>query len=137
MMKTPWARWAWMTATMALVSGCATGPSASDREAQQVMQRANQRWQALIDGETKVAYELNAPSYRAVVTQQSFRRRFGNGPWIKAEALKAECELEKCNVRISMTYQAPMIRIDGGKMTTSIQETWIKEDGQWWYLPRP
>lgn len=136
-MKLTASRWLVVSGVLAAVAACATGPTEGDKASAEVMRKANLRWQALIDGETKTAYELNAPSYRAAVTQQSFRRRFGNGPWIKAEALKAECQLEKCNVRISMTYQAPMIQIDGGKMTTSIQETWIKEDGQWWYMPRP
>lgn len=119
------------------VAGCASVPAQNDRAAAEVMRKANQRWQALIDGEIKAAYEMTAPSYRGLVSLQAFRRNFGSGPWLEAQALQAECELEKCNVRIRMTYASPMPKLNGGKMTTSILETWIKEDGQWWFLPRP
>ena len=120
----------------AFLAGCAAmGGGAGDASEAAVKERAQMRWDALIKGSYEGAYKLTPPSYRAIYTADQYRSKFGGAlKWTGAEALSAECQAEKCVVVVNVSVR-PMARgRAGAPVTTAINETWVKEDGQWWFV---
>ena len=125
----------WAIALVSLtLSACATLGSTSPQD--QVIQRANQRWQALIDADFTRAYNFNSPGYRAVVNPQTHRASVGSAvAWVGAEAIKVECpDVNKCLATVRIDFKPLMSGRYNEKMSTHIDETWLFEDGQWWYF---
>lgn len=79
------------------------------------------------------AYTFAAPSFRAIVPANAYQNRFGSAViWLGAEVVRVECpEAEKCNARLRLDFRSVPGRA-GEKTSAHIDETWIKEDGQWW-----
>lgn len=129
----PHTRWAAALASLAL-SACATLGSMSPQE--QVSQRANQRWQALIGADFTRAYGFNTPGYRAVISPEAHRATVGSAvAWVGAEAVKVDCpEANKCTATVRIDFKPLMGGRYGDKINTHIDETWLLEDGQWWYF---
>lgn len=110
--------------------GCATMESTPE---QAVTKRANDYWAARASGDYAKAYQLLTPSYRKLRTQEQFRSQFGSGAAIKGgEVYKAECEPEKCTVRIKITASPALMNVKVGTISTFVDETWLLEDGRWW-----
>ena len=118
-----------------VLAGCAALSPAPPEEL--VRQRAQARWAALIDGDWSKAYQYMAPSYRAVVEQKRYANQFGGGAtWLAAEVVNVTCAEDRCTVRMKVTYQ-PVIGMRGGEpSSTHFNETWIREEGQWWMFQR-
>ncbi len=103
-----------------------------------VRQRATERWQALVAGDMNQAYGYNAPSFRAVVSSDGFRKRFGNaGTWVGAEVVAVNCpDAAKCMATVRIDFKPAFSRRSGDKISTHADETWVLEDGQWWLFQR-
>lgn len=115
-----------------LLAACATLDSKPP--ADQVRQRAADRWQALVAGDLNRAYGYGTPGYRAVVSPEGFRGRIGSGgTWVGAEIMDVNCpEAIKCIARVRIDFKPFMGRRYGDKISTHSDETWLFEDGQWW-----
>lgn len=113
------------------LSGCATVGGGTPQE--QVSQRADERWKALVAGDFSRAYSYNTPGYRAVVTPESYRGRIGGAiKWVGAETVKVNCpEATTCIATVRLDYQ-PLLGGIKGTFDTHIEETWLHEDGRWW-----
>ena len=125
-------------AAAAFLGGCATfDGGASDPSQAAVKERAQMRWDALIKGSYEGAYKLTPPSYRAIYSADQYRSKFGGAlKWVGAEVLSAECEAEKCAVVVNVSVR-PLTRGRAGPpVTSAIDETWVKEEGQWWFVHR-
>lgn len=129
----PFILWGAALASLAL-SACATLGSGTPQE--QVSQRANQRWQALISADFTRAYNFNAPGYRAVISPEEHRATVGSAvAWVGAEAIKVDCpEANKCTATVRIDFKPLVGGRYGDKINTHIDETWLFEDGQWWYF---
>lgn len=127
------ALWAAAVASLTLTA-CATLGNLSPQE--QVSQRANQRWQALISADFTRAYNFNTPGYRAVISPEAHRATVGSAvAWVGAEAIKVDCpETNKCTATMRIDFKPLMSGRYGDKINTHIDETWLFEDGQWWYF---
>lgn len=100
-----------------------------------VTQRAEARWAALVKGDFDQAYGYLAPSFRAVVPAADYRKRFGAaGQWTNAIVHKVTCEAESCKATIRVTTQirVPLFATKVPETTTYLDEIWVREDGQWW-----
>ncbi|MFY3382638.1 hypothetical protein [Paracidovorax sp. MALMAid1276] len=118
-----------------LLAGCAT--TAATPEAQ-VTQLANQRWVHLVAGDWAKAYAMLTPSYRKLHDVKDYQSQFkGAVQWRKAEVASATCEAEKCDVRVELTVTSPFGRGKGDTISTFFNETWLKEDGRWYYYEKP
>ena len=129
------ARWALLLATVTLVA-CATMDKADPQE--QVRQRATQRWQALVAGEFSRAYNYNTPSFRAVVTPDGYRNRFGGAVnWKGAEVVRVTCpEADKCTARLRVDFKPVLSSPKSPAVSTHMDETWLLENGQWWFFQK-
>lgn len=116
-----------------LASGCASLGSPSESAEEAVLQRAQARWDALVDREWAAAYKFMTPAYRAIVPQ----RRYGNqfqGPvqWESAKAESAKCDEKRCVVQVRIDFRALLPKHADKVTTTWAEEVWVLEDGQWY-----
>ncbi|MBX9836616.1 MAG: hypothetical protein K2X65_10615 [Burkholderiaceae bacterium] len=103
-----------------------------------VRTRAQQRWDWLMAGKFDDAYTYTTPSYRALNTAQDYRNRFSSGAkWVDPKVDSVTCESDKrCRVKIVLGIQVAARGFT--KPTRSvIIETWLPEDGQWWFYQAP
>lgn len=128
-------RWLALLALTLVVSGCATlGQVTAEK---QLAERAQQRWQALIEGNFDRAYEFETPGYRAVYSKKVFQNRFGGSVrWHSAEVREVSIDGDRAQVRMLIGYQTLTPQgetIDGER---PIWERWQLVDGEWWYSER-
>jgi hypothetical protein len=120
-----------MLAATVFLAGCGTlGPATPERA---VSQRALEYWNARKAGQLDKAYALTTPSYRKLRTEAQFMSRLGSAVTFEsAEVYKAECQSEKCNVRMKLAVKPALPRLNLGIIDTYLDEIWLLEDGQWW-----
>lgn len=108
-------------------------------------QKAVARWEALIAGDYEKAYEMLSSAHRKNETLSSFKLRMSrtqlNITWHKAEFKAKQCEAEAdvCKVNLTLTYTYQMPKRSYGKMENipaPITESWIKKDGEWYFVPK-
>lgn len=120
-------------AAVAVSAGCA---SLSAKPEDIVQKRAQQRWDAMRADKFADAYPLVAPSYRKVKDLPSWRASYGPaGGWVDAKVVGVSCESDvKCTavVNVSVINITP-IRA-GNTIRTAVDETWVREDGAWYFL---
>jgi len=127
-----------LIAATLLTAGCATVKTETAEET--VARRANERWQALIKGDFTAAYRYLQPGYRAIVNEQNYRKTFGaGGAWKAADIYTTTCEAERCTVRLRLTTLnfAPGFATKMPEIQNFFNETWIKDEGQWWFYQAP
>ena len=120
-------------------SSSAAAPAASTTKVENAVSvRAQQRWDWLMAGKFDDAYTYTTPAYRALNTAQDYRNRFSSGAkWVDPKVDSVTCEGdERCRVKIVLGIQVPARGFT--KPTRSvIFETWLPEDGQWWFYQAP
>jgi hypothetical protein len=119
-----------------LLAGCAsTFTSATPEDI--VGKRAQQRVDLVLERKYDQAYEYLAPSYRTLNNVESYRGRFGDGAkWIEPKVANVECSTEeRCVVTVKLKILV-VARGFGQPIDSNMTETWLKEDGQWWYYQR-
>jgi len=100
-----------------------------------VQERALARWQAIIDGDVDRAYnDYVSPASKNTLTLAGFRDRTrGAGvTYRRIEPGTVECQGASCTVNLFLWYDHRQIR----GMRTPVEETWILDNGQAWYVWR-
>ncbi len=124
-----------LTVLVTLLSACAE--TVDDIDAKAVA-----RWQALIDNDYEKAYQYIAPSYRQLEDLATYRMRIQtaqlNIQWNNAEFIDKKCSDDACTVNLSINYTYKFSRRAFGEASaaTPIEESWIKDGGTWYYLPK-
>ena len=118
-------------ASLAL-AGCA---SLQPKTPEQIVtERVEARWAALIKGDFDKAWEYTQPGFKVVVRQADYRKRFGAaGQWKGVQVHAVTCEAERCSARIRLSSTVTTPQFKGMDITGYIDETWVREDGQWWF----
>ena len=115
-----------------LLAGCAALQPKTPEEI--VTQRVEARWDALIKGDFPAAWAYTQPAYRAIVKQADYAKTFGaGGQWRGVQVHQVSCEAERCTVRIRLTTRVTLPPFRGQELTGALDETWVREDGNWWY----
>lgn len=102
-------------------------------------QRATTRWDALIRKDFATAYSLTSPGYRKLYSLDAFKGKFGGKTaWRRIEivdvAFKGD---DAATVGINLHFVYYQAQSEQAlDMTTYVQESWVREDDQWWYLVR-
>jgi hypothetical protein len=117
----------------AVLAGCASTPTTPEEI---VRERAQARWNALLKGDFEGAYGYITPGGRAVVPLATYRGRIGSAvTWKSAEVASVTCEtLERCTVQVKVTYLPVMRRAAVGTIERYLDETWVVDAGQWWFV---
>lgn len=125
-----------IAAGLALVlAGCATTPGTP----QSVEERAQARWDALVENNEREAFEYYTPGFRELHDSRDFAYEMRRRPinWREATVLGADCEGDRCTVRTEIRYNtvgAPS-GMDRITLDRRIEETWVRIENQWWYVP--
>jgi hypothetical protein len=125
---------------LGMMAGCATGPGgqapmgATTPEPREslVKRRAEARWDALIKGDFKASYAYLSPASRAVVSLESYSARTGQRSYREAKVDSVGCESETCRVRLFLTFDHRLMQ----GITTPVEETWVFDGGQAWFVYR-
>lgn len=122
----------------AILAGCATMASAPEDV---VKKRATQQWTARLANNLDTAYTFAPPSFRAITSLETYKKGFGKDVKLEAaEVTEVKCETEdKCVAQVKVKAQ-PVLLLNRRAvlpLVTYIDETWIREDGQWWLFPTP
>ena len=126
---------------VALSAGCAGIGSSTDAPSGQtsklssaekkVMVRAQERWDALMQGELNKAYAFISPAGRTKLQAQDYRTRVNTGNFRKAVVQEAICQTDSCDVKVLLDYVVGDLPL---KQTLS--EIWILDEGNWWFVYR-
>lgn len=136
-----------VTLAAGLLAGCAapgagvgtTSAVATPAKAEEAVRvRAQQRWDWLVAGKYEDAYAYTTPAFRGLNAAPSYRNRFGNGAsWAGARVQKVECATpERCTVQVAVDTRV-VARGFRDPITSSLVETWLLEEDQWWYYQAP
>ena len=118
-----------------LLSACAAQQPARPA----VVERAEARWNAVISNELETAYEYYSPGYRSANSLIDFgvSMRVRRVQWTTFEYLDHSCEADRCTVRFNVGFRVqnpvPGLSVFDGKQI--VNDTWVRTQGQWWYLP--
>lgn len=120
-------------AGLLMLSGCASTQEVPVDSATQVRERAEQRWQHLLAGRLDEAYAYLSPGSRERVSAAFYKGSLKPGMWRGAKITGAECAAEVCKVQVDLNYEymRPGVKYESVR---NLDETWVKEGGQWWYL---
>ena len=124
--------------TVCTLFGCAgvaprsdSGSSGAASSESQVSARAEARWRAMAAKDLDKAYEFLSPGSKTAFSLARFKGSIRLLDWRPAKARSASCEADKCSVKLEVTF---FDRRLGGKATTVLEETWIKDAGNWWFV---
>lgn len=120
-------------AAVAALAGCASTPPVPPQDT--VRQLATQRWQALLAKDYKRAYEMSAPAYRKLNSAELYATRKMSVPvrWLSAKVLRVECESEeRCTARVEIESRPIAPNAPKMPLVGVINETWVRDSGQWW-----
>jgi len=113
------------------LAGCATVAKAPAPE-EIVKARAQARWNALVQGDVKTAYEYYGPGTRQTMTLAEFAAGMKIGFWKAVTVDKVECGApDRCEVSTTIEYE-----YRGQRIKTPSRETWIHEGSDWWLVRR-
>lgn len=115
------------------LAGCASFSPRTPEET--VKARAQARYDALLKGDRKAAYEYLTPAFRATVSAASYAGSIGNAvEMVGATVESVRCEtLEKCVAQVKLEMKPVAVRRFAGTIVTNYaDETWLLEAGQWW-----
>jgi len=114
-------------------SNLLTKDSPTKVKAGAVMNRAESRWRALIDGDLVAAYAYLSPSSRSAMTVDQYKAKHRVGFYRAASVDDVMCEAEVCTVKLRLTYDAKAIN----GIVTPISEKWVIDQGQAWIVEVP
>lgn len=116
------------------LAGCAgTGikPNGNADSQSDVAKKAQSRWDALIEGDLAKAYTYLSPGTRSVMSLDLYKSKIRLGLWKKAKVDSVSCMQDQCKVAITIEYSYR----DMKSITTLLEETWLQDNGNWWYTP--
>ena len=121
--------------SLVLLSACATKMSTENV----LEERATARWETLLSGDLAGAYEYLSPGFRSSVPSLQYQRRLllNKVKWTGAHYIESDCTETTCKVKISLDYTVygaiPGVKSFDG--TQEIEESWVKVNGTWYFVP--
>ena len=127
-------RWIALFGAMTLAA-CAgvTKESPAEDKVTAVTERANARWQAMLKRDFDAAYAYLSPSSRAVTPLPAFKARASRTAFRGAKVDGVSCDSEACKVKLTVTYDHRVMK----GIATPLEETWVIDQGQVWYVWQP
>lgn len=138
----PLARLPLIAVCVMLLSACAstavvTESAKSDDDI--VVERAKARWAALLSRDMETAYGYYSPGYRSTTSMVDFvfKQRTRRVKWESAEYLGHTCTERSCTVKFKTGFRVdkPVPGMDVYRGNDEVEESWVKPDDEWWYIP--
>lgn len=127
-----------------LVSACGTTGSTRTKVPQTpeeaITQRAQERWKLIVAGDFKSAYEYLTPGARAVMSLDAYAGRLGMAQikWTGSTVDWVKCEdADTCQAQVAVDTLITVPGTGQGQVPgqTRLVESWLRSDGQWYFLP--
>lgn len=118
-----------------LLSGCALQPTLTPT--QEITQRVQARWNALIKNNWAEAYQFESPGYRSSHSLEHYQGRFGQAlKWKEVKVDKVDITADKQKATVAINILFDVILPEMGTQTSSsyYTETWLWEDNTWWHF---
>lgn len=112
-----------------LLAGCASVVPVQTAE-QQVLARVQARWDILLAKDLDKAYEFLSPAARSTMSKDVYKLRVNPIFWRGAKAKSATCREEVCDVKVELNVMV-LANLPVDQM---IEEKWIFDQGQWWFV---
>jgi hypothetical protein len=117
-----------MAVAVVAAAGCAAVGGGSPEAV--VKERAQARWDAMVKGDFQAAYGYLSPGSRAVLSETGYAAELKKGFWKSAHVESVTCRnAEACDVSATIEYEYM-----GHRTRTPLRESWIRDEGQWWYV---
>lgn len=119
-----------------VLNACATAPVSGVKAPRtadansEVRALAQGRWDALVRGDVTAAYGYLSPASRASVPLLQYQQNIRVGFWKRAVVETVSCEPEVCKVGVTITYDYRDVK----GVETTLNESWVSEDGKWWFV---
>ena len=98
---------------------------------ERVQHRAQARLDALLAGDIQKAFTFLAPASREATSWQRWGSNYaGVGRWRAVNVNSVECDLDRCDVRASVSYEMVRPRLEN---TRAQHQVWINVNGQWYF----
>jgi hypothetical protein len=107
------------------------GGSSAEAKSALVKQRAEARWTATIKGDNIAAYAYLSPGSKSLMPLEQYILKAPRNIR-SASVTGVECGADSCKVTLELKYDAALVK---GVVTPHL-ETWVLENGQWWYVHR-
>lgn len=133
-MSSKFDRLLWLPLCLSLTA-CGSGETA-------VKEAAQQRWNALIEGDFQQAYQHYTDAFKETVPLKHFRNQVqGVGLWNKAQVESVNCEAsgKQCDAEVKVTVAMKMRGLPKPVETSDVvRETWIKQGvfSDWRYVKK-
>jgi hypothetical protein len=125
-------------AALALLAACQSGEDGSS-EPQTAQERAQARWDLLVERDFAGAWAFHTPGFRETSTAEAWGGVMAQRPvrWTEAQVVDSACEGDRCTVFVDVTYEVPSAPngLNSVRPTSEVEETWIRTGGKWWYVP--
>ena len=124
--------------SLALLAGCGPTTPTKPQSTETLQERTVNRWNFLIEHKAEKAYDYLTPGFRATKSRDEYAREMnGRGmKWLDVTFNSEECKEDTCTVRLLVNIEIDMTGAAGHvKAISPVVETWIKESGNWYYLP--
>lgn len=125
---------------LALLAGCASGPTLTDTLKARLLERAEARWRALEQRDFDTAWTFTSPAYREVFSKPLYRQKFS----YMVEWQLTGVEFVTYDARAAVASVAARVMSEPVKHTsaasaaigavpTRFVEQWVYVDGEWWF----
>lgn len=108
-------------------------------EADVVSERAQARWDAVIAADHETAYTFYTPGFRQQTSMVDYTIDMRSRPvqWVDAEVESATCDGDRCTLVTQVEYRVPSApaQLSGMGNRRPIEETWIRIEENWWFVP--
>ena len=122
-----------------IVTACASKAVVPETSDEVVVERAKARWAAMLNKDMETAYSYYSPGYRSTTSLVDFmfKQRARRVRWESAEYRDHECTEDACKVRFKTGFRVEKVLpgVDTYHGTDVVEETWVRTQGQWWYIP--
>ncbi len=130
-------KWGVAVVAVAVLAACATPArvteeSPDDVKKAAVTERANARWQAVIESDAEKAYGFLSPGSKALTSFDAYKAKARLVGIRAAELESVTCEAEMCKMKFKVTFDHRLMK----GLVLPVDETWVLENGQYWYVWR-
>ncbi len=95
-----------------------------------VAKRAEARWKALIESDVGQAYEFLSPGSKKIMSRKEYLGLIKPGMWREVRTAEVTCAEELCKASLWIKYDIQKVK----NIEMKVEESWIKEEGNWWYV---
>ena len=116
------------------LAGCAAVGGEQAAPEKVVLERAQARWNAMLERDWNAAYPYLIPAYREVVPLKRYGNQF-TGPvqWESAKVTSAVCEEKRCTVKVEISFRTMLPGHMDRVASTFLEEVWVLEQDGHWY----